>query len=78
MSSTEIPPSAIAEPVGLSAEVRAWVLSIVAEKDRLIDELLGEAAALKVRVTELEAELQAARKTPQNSAAERNSRAAEH
>jgi len=67
MSSTETPPIGIAEPAGLSAEVRAWVLSIVAEKDRQIDELLGEAAALRVRVTELEAELRAARKTPQNS-----------
>ena len=60
MSAVEKPPIAIAEPAGLSAEVRAWVLAIVAEKDRQIDEL-------KVRVAELEAELRTARKTPQNS-----------
>ena len=60
MSAVEKPPIAIAEPAGLSAEVRAWVLAIVAEKDRQIDEL-------KARVSELEGELWAARKTPQNS-----------
>jgi transposase len=60
MSTVEKPPIVIAEPAGLSAEVRAWVLAIVAEKDRQIDEL-------KVRVAELEAELRTARKTPQNS-----------
>ena len=54
------PPIAIAEPAGLSAEVRAWVLAIMAEKDRQIDELM-------VRVAELESELRAARKTPWNS-----------
>lgn len=54
------PPITIEEPAGLSAEVRAWVLAVVAEKDRQID-------ALNVRVAELEAELRTARKTPQNS-----------
>ena len=67
MSAVEKPPIAMAEPAGLSVEDRAWVLAIVAEKDRLIDELRGEAAALRVRVAELEAELRAARKTPWNS-----------
>lgn len=56
MSSTETPPNAIPEPVRLSDGVRAWVLSIAAEKDLQIDELLGDVA-----------ELRAARKTPQNS-----------
>ena len=38
-------------------------MSIVAEKDLQIDELLGDVATLRVRV----AELRATRKTPQNS-----------
>lgn len=63
MSSTETPPNAIPEPVRLSDGVRAWVLSIAAEKDLQIDELLGDVATLRVRV----AGLRAARKTPQNS-----------
>ena len=66
MSAVLMPPIAIEEPAGLSAGDRAWLLAIVAEKDRQIDELRGEAAALRVRVAELEAELWAARKTPWN------------
>lgn len=60
MSAVVPPPITIGEPAGLSAEVRAWVMAIVSEKDRQIDEL-------KVRLAELEAELRMARKTPQNS-----------
>ena len=45
MSAVLMPPIVIEEPAGLSAEDRAWRLSIVAEKDRQIDELRGEAAA---------------------------------
>ena len=58
----------------MSDEVRAWVLSIGAEKDRQIDELLVEAAALMLLVIEL----RSARKTFQNSPLESHSRAAEN
>ncbi len=74
MSEGTSPPMTAEQWTALSIGFRVWAEAIQAQNA----ELWRAVAELRGRVAELEAELRAVRKTPQNSAVSINSRAAEY